>query len=94
MNGMTIFTVLLVVVLVFGSIYLIDPTLFGLLGSPMMAMPMPELETPSASEAPKMEGFQANENAGSVTEEETKSNPNIAGGDVLGYDGPAQFGNA
>jgi hypothetical protein len=28
------------------------------------------------------------------TEEETKANPNIAGGDVMGYDGPAQFGNA
>ncbi len=98
MNGMTIFTVLLVVVLVFGAIYLIDPTLFGLMGSPMVAMPtpmpMPEMEPPSASEAPKAEGVQTNENAGSVTEEETKANPNIAGGDVMGYDGPAQFGNA
>ncbi len=102
MNGMSIFTVLLVVVLVFGAIYLIDPTLFGLLGGPSaipMAMPMPMPapmpEAPSGSEAPPAtEGFQANENAGSVTEEATNANPNIAGADVLAYDGPAQFGNA
>jgi hypothetical protein len=105
MNGMTTFTVLLVVVLVFGAIYMIDPTLFGLLGGSSMAaaamapvaapIPVPPPGAiPPPSGSGSMEGFQANENAGSVTEEETKSNPNVAGGDVLAYDGPAQFGNA
>ncbi len=98
MNGMSIFTVLLVVVLVFGAIYLIDPTLFGLLGgASMVAMPiaMPAPAAPSGSEAPPTnEGFQANENAGSVTEEATNANPNVAGADVMAYEGPAQFGNA
>jgi hypothetical protein len=99
MNGMSIFTVLLVVVLVFGAIYLIDPTLFGLLGgvSMMAAMPiaMPAPDAPSGSAAPPAkEGFQANENAGYVTEEATNANPNIAGGDIMAYEGPAQFGNA
>jgi hypothetical protein len=99
MNGMSIFTVLLVVVLVFGAIYLIDPTLFGLLGgvSIMDVAPvtMPASEAPSGSEEPPAtEGFQANENAGSVTEGATNANPNVAGADVMAYDGPAQFGNA
>lgn len=101
MNGMSIFTVLLVVVLVFGAIYLIDPTLFGLIGGGASSMPIavmaplaaqPPAQPPSGSGS--NEGFQANENAGSVTEEETKSNPNVAGADVMAYDGPAQFGNA
>ncbi len=39
MDGTSVFTVVLVVVLVFGAIYLMDPTLFGLLGPKMMAMP-------------------------------------------------------
>jgi hypothetical protein len=105
MNGMSIFTVLLVVVLVFGAIYLIDPTLFGLLGGiSMMAAPMPIAmptfdapsgSAPSGSAAPPAnEGFQNNENAGYVTEEATNANPNIAGGDIMAYEGPAQFGNA
>ncbi len=37
MEGTTVFTVVLVVVLVFGAIYLMDPTLFGLLGAKMPA---------------------------------------------------------
>jgi hypothetical protein len=104
MNGMSIFTVLLVVVLVFGAIYLIDPTLFGLLGGVSMMAPMaiampafdaPSGSAPSGSAAPPAnEGFQNNENAGYVTEEATNANPNIAGGDIMAYEGPAQFGNA
>ena len=37
MDGTSVFTVVLVLVLVFGAIYLMDPTLFGLLGSKMAA---------------------------------------------------------
>ena len=40
MDGTTIFTVLLVIALVFGALYLIDPTLFGLLGAKMPEMPV------------------------------------------------------
>ena len=39
MDGTSVFTVVLVVVLVFGAIYLMDPTLFGLLGPKMVAAP-------------------------------------------------------
>jgi hypothetical protein len=100
MDGTSIFTIFLVVVLVFGAVYLMDSTLFGLLGPkyvmpPMPPMPpMPAAPTGSAPMAPmegSAEGF-ANETAGAVAEEATMSNPNVA--DVTGYDGPAQFGNA
>ncbi len=100
MDGTSIFTIVLVVALVFGAVYLMDPTLFGLLGPkyvipPMPPMPpMPTAPTASAPAMPKAgsaEGF-ANETAGAVAEEATMSNPNVA--DVTGYDGPAQFGNA
>jgi hypothetical protein len=38
MDGTSVFTVVLVVVLVVGAIYLMDPTLFGLLGPKMVAV--------------------------------------------------------
>ncbi len=101
MDGTSIFTIFLVVVLVFGAVYLMDPTVFGLLGPkfvvpPMPPMPpMPPAPTGSAPAQPPQtgsaEGF-ANETAGAVAQEATMANPNVA--DVTGYDGPAQFGNA
>jgi hypothetical protein len=54
MDGTTIFTVILVIALVFGALYLIDPTLFGLLGSKFQSMP-----TMTASEADMMAGSEA-----------------------------------
>jgi hypothetical protein len=102
MDGTSILTIFLVVVLVFGAIYLMDPTVFGLLGPKMMMPPMPPMPvmppTTTASKADmptgsaRAEGF-ANESSGEVTQEATMANPNIAA-DVTGYDGPAQFGNA
>lgn len=98
MDGTSIFTIFLVVVLVFGAVYLMDPTVFGLLGPKFVAPPMPPMPpaptgsaAPEAPKAGSMEGF-ANETAGAVAEEATMANPNVA--DVTGYDGPAQFGNA
>jgi hypothetical protein len=121
MDGTTIFTVLLVIILVFGAVYLMDPTFFGLLAPKMSDMPsMPPMEAGSeaGSEASgsAMEGFAAqqmnpaspdsigkklqegfaNENAGAGQATATMGNPNVASGagDVTGYEGPAQFGNA
>lgn len=123
MDGTTIFTVLLVIILVFGAVYLMDPTLFGLLAPKMPDMPpMPPAVAPEAgSEMPMppqggpegfanqqmnpaspdsignklREGF-VNENAGAGQAATTMGNPNVASGagDVTGYEGPAQFGNA
>jgi hypothetical protein len=71
MDGTTVFTILLVIVLVFGAIYLMDPTFFGILGPKMSDMPvMPEMPAmPSASgsegQTPE-EGFESNRNPGSL----------------------------
>ena len=71
MDGTTIFTVILVIALVFGALYLIDPTLFGLLGSKFQSMP-----TMTASQAEMMdeeppateEGFEQNMHPGSMSD--------------------------
>ncbi len=53
MDGTTIGTVILVIALVFGALYLIDPTLFGLLGSKMPVMVAAPVVAGSGSGAPE-----------------------------------------
>ena len=70
MDGTTMFTILLVIVLVFGAIYLMDPTFFGILAPKMPEMPpmmAPAVVTGSEIQASgSAEGFESNRNPGSL----------------------------
>ena len=71
MDGTTMFTILLVIVLVFGAIYLMDPTFFGILGPKMVEMPpmmapMPETGSGVAQSGSAAEGFESNRNPGGL----------------------------
>ena len=82
MAGRSILLTVLSIVLVLGAIYLIDPTIFGLLGSSKEGFN----DGVMGNDANYKQPAGLNELAGSLQEVLENSNPNSAGGDRKGRD--------